>query len=130
MIDSRLITFITLAKIKSFTKASEILNLTQPAVSQQIKYLEEYYGVNLISKKGRQIKLTEEGEILYRYSKQIELLLRSLEGELKNKSQIIKRYYMGATLTIGEFVIPFHLGKYKLLTRTMTLYFMLIIRRI
>lgn len=51
--DIRLQTFITVAKIKSFTKASEILNITQPAVSQHIKFLEEYYGVIFIKNVGK-----------------------------------------------------------------------------
>ncbi len=64
MIDSKLTTFINVAKLRSYTRAAEMLNLTQPAVTQHIKQLEEYYEVKLIKKKGRQISLTEEGELL------------------------------------------------------------------
>ena len=63
MIDSKLMTFINVAKLRSYTRAAEMLNLTQPAVTQHIKQLEEYYGVKLIKKKGRQISLTEEGGV-------------------------------------------------------------------
>ncbi len=113
MLDIRYTTFITVAKIKSFTKAAEILNLTQPAVSQHIKHLEEYYGVNLIKKQGKEIDLTEEGIILYSYSKELELLHRNLESELKNKSSIHKVYNVGASMTIGGYVLPYILAEYK-----------------
>lgn len=113
MIDSKIITFINVAKLKSFTRAAELLNLTQPAVSQHIRQLEEYYGVLLIRKKGRQIFLTEEGELLYKNAKELEANSILLERQLKNKHTVAKRYNIGATLTIGEFVLPALLGGFK-----------------
>jgi LysR family transcriptional regulator, transcriptional activator of the cysJI operon len=113
LFDIRLTTFITIARIKSFTKTAEILNLTQPAVSQHIKYLEEHYAVTLIKKQGKEIDLTEEGKILYRYSKELELLHRNLEAELKNKNSIHKTYSVGASMTIGGYVLPYILAEYK-----------------
>lgn len=113
MIDSRLITFLTVARIKNFTRTGTILNLTQPAVSQQIKFLENYYQVNLIRKHGRGINLTEEGEILFKYVEKLEILYRALEMELKNESAIRRVYNIGATMTIGEYILPYILGKYK-----------------
>jgi len=70
MIDSKLATFIDVAQLRSYTNAAEMLNLTQPAVSQHIKQLEKYYGVKLIKKKGRQISLTEEGDLLLKSAKE------------------------------------------------------------
>lgn len=113
MLDTRLITFLTVAKIKNYTKAAQILNLTQPAVSQHIKFLEEDYGVNLIKKVGRNIDLTEEGEELFKYVKEMELKDRNLYKKLRNKSSIHKRYNIGATLTIGGYILPQIIGKYK-----------------
>ncbi|MDP4182260.1 MAG: LysR family transcriptional regulator [Bacillota bacterium] len=113
MIDSKLTTFINVAKLKSYTRAAEALNLTQPAITQHIKQLEEYYEVKLIKKKGRQISLTEEGEMLLKSAKEFEANSILLERKLKNKSSVIKRYNIGATLTIGEFVLPNLLGDYK-----------------
>ncbi len=113
LIDTKLITFLTVGKIKSFTKAAEILNITQPAVSQHIKFLEEYYEVDLIKKRGRQIDLTEEGKLLFHHGKELEVSARSLKEKLKNKSSITKRYTVGATMTIGEYVLPYILGEYK-----------------
>lgn len=113
MIDSKLITFIHVAKLKSYTRTAELLNLTQPAVTQHIKQLEEYYKVQLIMKKGRQNLLTAEGEILLKYAKELESNSLLLERMLRNKSAVVKRYNIGATMTIGEFVLPHLLGEYK-----------------
>jgi DNA-binding transcriptional LysR family regulator len=113
MIDSKIITFINVAKLKSYTRAAELLNLTQPAVSQHIRQLEDFYGVRLINKKGRQITLTEEGELLYKRAREFEANAVLLERTLKNKQLVTKRYNIGATLTIGEFVLPGLLGGYK-----------------
>lgn len=106
-------TFLTVAKIKNFTKAGEILNLTQPAVSQHIKFLEEYYGTDLIKKQGRTIALTEAGEVLFKYAKELDVLYRSLEIDVRNSSGTKKVYNVGATMTIGGYVLPYILGKYK-----------------
>lgn len=111
--DIRLETFITVAKIKSFTKASEILNITQPAVSQHIKFLEEYYGVVFIKKSGRTIKLTEEGKILYKYAMELDDIYRRLDTEFRNKDSINKTYYVGASMTIGGYILPYILSEYK-----------------
>ena len=113
MLDVRLNTFIIVAKIKNFTRAGEILNLTQPAVSQHIRYLEEYYGVNLFKKHGKDIELSEEGRILYEYAEKMQLLHRDVEGALRNKSGIHRLYNVGASMTIGGYVLPSILAKYK-----------------
>ena len=113
MIDPKITTFIWAAKLNSFTKAAEMLNLTQPAVTQHIKQLEGYYKVKLFKKVGRQIYLTEEGELLFKYAKEIEANSLFIERTLNNKSALNKRYNVGTTLTIGEFVLPDMLGQYK-----------------
>jgi len=111
--DIKLNTFITLSKAKSYTKASKLLDITQPAVSQHIKYLEDYYGVCLIDKSSKEIKFTEEGKILLKYAEEIELIYTSIENRLRNKSAVIKTYSIGASMTIGGYVLPPILGKYK-----------------
>jgi DNA-binding transcriptional LysR family regulator len=113
MMNTRLATFIQVAQLKSYTKAAEHLHLTQPAVTQHIQQLEEYYQVKLFHKNGRQIFLTEEGELLLKSALDFEADALLLERALKNKSSVVKRYHIGATLTIGEFVLPTLLGAYK-----------------
>ncbi len=111
--DIRLETFITVAKIKNFTKASEILNITQPAVSQHIKFLEEYYGVIFIKKSGKTMKLTEEGKILYKHAVELDRIYKNIESEFRNKDNINKTYYLGASMTIGGYILPYILAEYK-----------------
>jgi DNA-binding transcriptional LysR family regulator len=113
MLDPKILTFIHVAELKSLTRASELLNLTQPAVTQHIKLLEGQYGVKLIRRKGRQTDLTEEGEVLYKYAVDFEAKASLLERKLKNESALVRKYHIGATLTIGEFVLPVLLGEHK-----------------
>jgi DNA-binding transcriptional LysR family regulator len=103
----------TVAKTKSYTKAAEILNITQPAVSQHVKFLEDEYGVHLVKKYGRGFDLTEEGLILFEYAEEIEVLYRALETKLKNKSSIVKKYNLGASMTIGGYILPPVIARHK-----------------
>ena len=113
MIDSRVHTFITVAKTKNFTRAAEVLNLTQQGVYQQIQYLENYYGTKFIQKEGRTLKLTEEGEFFLQYAKEIVNISAEIERNLSNGAPTIKRHHIAATMTIGGYVIPTILGDYK-----------------
>ncbi|GKX28045.1 LysR family transcriptional regulator [Vallitalea longa] len=113
MIDFKLLTFITVAKTKNFTKAADILNITQPGVSQHIKALEEYYKVKLFNKKGKQMELTSEGTLLFNHAEEVNRMSKLIKYELHNKSSIFNRYYVGATLTIGGYVLPKLIGRYR-----------------
>ncbi|GAA0743302.1 LysR family transcriptional regulator [Clostridium oceanicum] len=113
MLETKLLTFLTVGKIKNYTKSAQILNLTQPAVSQHIKYLEQYYGVKLIKKSGRNIELTLEGKEFFQYAKKVEILEKNIYRRFRNKSFIEKTCNIGATLTIGGYVLPNILGEYK-----------------
>lgn len=96
----------------NFTKAAEQLNISQPAVTQHIHYLEEFYGTKLIAFEGKRMFLTKAGEVLYQAAvtmKHDEVHLKQSISDL-NKSK--KRLIFGATLTIGEFVIAEHLKEY------------------
>lgn len=111
MIDFKLVTFLTVVKVGNFTRAANILNLTQPAISQHIKYLENYYGVKLFKNKNKNMELTEEGKILFKYGRQVESISNIVHMKLKDS--VNKRYIVGATLTIGGYVIPSIIGEYK-----------------
>lgn len=116
MIDQRLFTFLTICKTRNFTRAAELLHMTQPAVTKHIKFLEAYYGAPLFIRNGRLMELTEEGKILFDYTKDIEAQTLLMERKIKNSFDIERHYNIGATLTIGEFVLPCILGKYKVLS--------------
>ena len=100
LIDIRLLTFITVSKIKSYTKAAEILNLTQPAVSQHIKHLEEYYGVKLIKKDGKlyrhrdgtpDIELKPESQTKFFYGDGTD---RQIEFEVDSMGKLTKAWFI------------------------------------
>lgn len=104
--DSRLHTFIMVAKTENYTRAAENLNLTQPAVYKQIQYLENYYGVKLFIREGRRLRLTDEGHLLREYANQIINIHEELKGKLNQKSLSEKRYRIGATMTTGGYILP------------------------
>ena len=78
----RLVVFRTVAEQRSFRKAAEELYLTQPAVSLQIKALEEDIGVQLFDRTGAQIALTAAGKVLLGYSKQVNALFVQAEQDI------------------------------------------------
>ena len=75
---SQLQTFVMVASEGSMTAAADKLFLTQPAVSQQMKNMEDDLGVELIVRGSKQIKMTAQGEILYEHAKKLLSLARLL----------------------------------------------------
>ncbi len=63
--------FFLVVKRKSFTRAAEGLNVTQPAVTIQVKSLEKSLNLKLIQQVRKRVQLTEAGEILYQYAEKI-----------------------------------------------------------
>ena len=64
MLDFRMETFLAVCRYMNFTRAAEKLNITQPAVSQHIRFLEKHYNTKLFRYEGKKLELTEAGEIL------------------------------------------------------------------
>ncbi|HRH46609.1 MAG TPA: selenium metabolism-associated LysR family transcriptional regulator [Pyrinomonadaceae bacterium] len=113
MQDFRLKVFRTVAEKLNFTSAAEILFLTQPAVTLQIKTLEEELGVKLFDRSGGKVRLTEAGTILFEYAKRIadlyeeaETALGVLVGEERGRLSI------GASTTIAQYVLPRLVGQF------------------
>ncbi len=99
-------TFLTVARERSFSKASAKLGISQPAVTQQIKYIENYLDAKIIDRKKNGIRLTPEGEELYKVVTQLEKSIITLE---KDVLKIIKKemtFRLAASYTIGSYVIP------------------------
>ncbi|ACO03598.1 MAG TPA: LysR family transcriptional regulator [Persephonella sp.] len=99
--------FKTVADTGSFSKAAQLLFLSQPTVTLQIKKIENYLGVTLFKRDKKSISLTEEGKILYSYaSKIIEDYLLMEENLSHIKENIRKNLVLGASTTVGEFFLP------------------------
>lgn len=107
MIDFRLNTFLTLCKVLNYTKTAELLHITQPAVSQHIKYLENIYGVRLFKYSGKNLSLTKEGEILYKFT----LAMKTSSDKIKEIISVPETenhsIRFGTTLTIGEYTMSY-----------------------
>ncbi len=68
MADRRLQVFHTVAKVMSFTKAAETLHMTQPAVTFQVKQLEDFFNTRLFDRTHNKITLTDAGKVVYDYA--------------------------------------------------------------
>lgn len=112
MLDFRMDTLIAVCHYMNFTKASEKLNITQPAVSQHIRHLEADYGIKIFQYDGKKLKLTEEGKILLDAATTIKHDDLFLREQLKDLRREQRNLIFGTTLTIGEFVIPERLTAY------------------
>jgi DNA-binding transcriptional LysR family regulator len=110
----RLVVFRAVAEQCSFRKAAEELYLTQPAVSLQIKALEEDLGVQLFDRTGPRIALTDAGRTLLNYARQVNVLLVQAEHEISALSgDLAGRLALGASTTIAQYVLPRLLGGFR-----------------
>ncbi|HZV46662.1 MAG TPA: selenium metabolism-associated LysR family transcriptional regulator, partial [Thermodesulfovibrionales bacterium] len=107
MEDHKLKVFCTVAETKSFSKTSEIIHLTQPAVSLQIQALEEKYETKLFDRSSSTVTLTPAGETLYKYAKEILTLYTSAERAIGKQTGLVKgSLSIGAGSNIGNFILP------------------------
>jgi len=102
----RIETFLCVCRTMNYTKAAEELCITQPAVSQHIRYLEQQYGVRLFEQTGRQIHLTRAGEILRDSMTVMENDEQKIAEKLRTLDDPVKPLSVGATRTIAEYVMP------------------------
>ncbi|WP_457621769.1 LysR substrate-binding domain-containing protein [Persephonella sp.] len=99
--------FKTVADTGSFSKAAQLLFLSQPTVTLQIKKIENYLGITLFKRDKKGVSLTEEGKTLYFYaSKIIEDYLLMEEDLSQMKVNFKKNLVLGASTTVGEFFLP------------------------
>ena len=114
MADRRLQVFHAVAKQLSFTKAAEVLFMTQPAVTFQIKQLEEHFNTRLFDRGHGKISLTPAGETVLEYAERILGLSSELDVRLAEMTgQIGGPLLVGASTTIAEFMLPRILGEFK-----------------
>jgi len=115
MSDRRLQVFHTVAGVLSFTKAAEILNMTQPAVTFQVRQLEEDFNTRLFDRSHNKISLTQAGELVLGYAtNQIVSLYGEMHESVKamtgNNAGLIT---LGASTTIAEYMLPGLLGDFR-----------------
>jgi len=113
MLDYRLSVFQSVARNLSFTKASNELCITQPAVTKHIKELESEFSIKLFDRVGNKIVLTHAGTILLSYTEQIVALHNEARFELSRLTGNVEgNLRLGASTTIAQYVIPPVLAKF------------------
>jgi LysR family transcriptional regulator, transcriptional activator of the cysJI operon len=114
MLDFRLKVFQCVAQNLSFTKASNELFVTQPAITKHIKELESEFEVKLFDRIGNKIFLTEAGSILLSFADHIVSLHNEAKFELSQlKGNLEGNLRLGASTTIAQYVIPWALAKFN-----------------
>jgi DNA-binding transcriptional LysR family regulator len=114
MADRRLQVFHTVARLLSFTKAAETLHMTQPAVTFQVRQLEEHFNTRLFDRTHNRISLTEAGALVFRYADRIFELYFEMENAVREMTgEISGALTIGASTTIAEYMLPALLGDFK-----------------
>ncbi|OCL88613.1 HTH-type transcriptional regulator CysL [Aliarcobacter thereius] len=110
---AKLETFLTVVREKSFSKASAKLGISQPAVTQQMKFIEDYLDVQIVDRKKNGIKLTKEGQILHSIALKIEKCVSSAEKDILKIMNKNTTFIFGASFIIGNYILPRFLNNLK-----------------
>ena len=110
MLDYRIDTFLTLCESMNYRKTAEMLHISQPAVTQQIHYLENQYGQKLFVYENRRLVKTEAAAILEQYARAAKLQQQDLLQKLE--SSPIHTLRIGATKTIGDYYLKEDIRRY------------------
>jgi DNA-binding transcriptional LysR family regulator len=109
MISVRHEVFIEVARNLSFSKASQILFMSQPAISKHVKALEEKYKIHLFDRLGNSIQLTDAGKLLYSRLTEAKKIQNDLEFELSTLNDALKakgQLKLGASTTVALYILP------------------------
>jgi DNA-binding transcriptional LysR family regulator len=114
MADRRLKIFHTVARLLNFTKAGEQLHMTQPAVTFQIRQLEEQFNTRLFDRTHNKVTLTEAGKQVYMYADRILKLYDDMIHSITEMTgDVSGGVSLGASTTIAEYMLPLLIGKFK-----------------
>lgn len=110
----QLLLFCTVVEAGGFARAAAKLSISQPAVSVQVRQLEEFYGTPLIDRSARGLRLTEAGLVVYRYGQRIFNLTQEMATAIEDlKGLLAGRLVVAASTTPGEYQLPQALGEFK-----------------
>lgn len=114
MSDRRLQVFHTVAKLLSFTKAADSLHMTQPAVTFQIRQLEEQFETRLFDRAHNRVTLTDAGKRVFEYAENIFEQYAEMENAIREiTGDISGSLVIGASTTVAEYMLPALLGDFK-----------------
>lgn len=106
-------TFLTVVREKSFSKASAKLGISQPAVTQQMKFIEDYLDTKVVDRKKNGIRLTKEGQMLFNIAQRIQKCVSGAEKDLLKIMNKDITFVFGASFIIGNYILPKFLNKLK-----------------
>jgi len=110
----RLRIFQAVAEARSFTRAAEVVHLTQPGISKHIKQMEEYYGIPLFDRLGKKVALTQAGEILSEATEEIMASATAAEQRIEElKGLHGGKLALGASFALGIYVLPAVLAAFR-----------------
>jgi len=110
---TKLNTFLTVVKEKSFSKASAKLGISQPAVTQQMRYIEDYLDTKVLDRKKNGIQLTKEGEQLLTIVQKLYKSVTIAEQQLVSIINKNITFVFGASKVIGDYILPTVLNDIK-----------------
>lgn len=99
--------FVKVVEERNFSKAAKQLHMSQPAVSQYIRSLENELGVQLLERTNKYVRLNKAGKIVYHHAKEMTEIhekMRHLVEDLN--TQAIGKLSVGASYTFGEYILP------------------------
>jgi len=111
----KIYTFLVINKEASFSKASKILGISQPAVTQQIRILENFLGVTLFERKKNGVILTKDGQNFLNIAKEFEKFLEDFENKIDKFKNYDSPFLIGASPTVGNYNLPECIKYYKTL---------------
>lgn len=113
MLDLKLDTFLVLCETRNYTRAASILNITQPAVTQHIKYLESHYSTKLFYyDEKRRLHLTENGKLLRAFAQTVQADSIQIAQYLKAPAEEPDEINIGTIVTIGESLLPLMVAEF------------------
>lgn len=101
--------FCSVAENKSITKASIALDLTQPAISIQLKKLQENFETPLIETRGKQIFISDFGQVFYKQAREILQKVEDFKYELDSFNGVLSGKLKISTVSTGKYIMPFYL---------------------
>jgi DNA-binding transcriptional LysR family regulator len=106
--------FCAVVEKRSFSRAGEVVYLSQPTVSLQISALEQELGTKLLDRRGREVAITRTGETLYDYARKVLELVEEAEQAIEQLKGLVKgKLTLGASTIPGEYILPNLLAEFK-----------------
>ncbi len=106
--------FQAVAQSRSFTRAADLVHLTQPGISKHIKQMEAYFGVPLFSRSGRKVTLTEPGQVLFEATQEIMATIDAAERRIDDlKGLRGGKLRLGTSFPIGVYLLPAVLARFR-----------------